>query len=247
MNLLPAIDILGGKAVRLAQGDYQRVTVYNDDPVAQARIFADEGATWLHVVDLDGARDGVPGNAEVITRIIAETGLKVEVGGGVRTLDTLGRYVEAGATRVVMGTALIKSPQTVEQAVARYGSVVTAGIDARDGYVAVEGWVDSSRIAATELVARLGQMGIAYLVYTDISRDGMQTGIDAAAYARIAQASGVGVIASGGISTLDDLRALSAAAADVQGPGYLEGAITGRAIYEGSFSVAQGLDAVASR
>lgn len=247
MNLLPAIDILGGKAVRLAQGDYQRVTVYNDDPVAQARSFADEGATWLHVVDLDGARDGVPGNAEVITRIIAETGLKVEVGGGVRTLDTLGRYVEAGATRVVMGTALIKSPQTVEQAVARYGSVVTAGIDARDGYVAVEGWVDSSRIAATELVARLGQMGIAYLVYTDISRDGMQTGIDAAAYACIAQASGVGVIASGGISTLDDLRALSAAAADVQGPGYLEGAITGRAIYEGSFSVAQGLDAVASR
>ncbi|MDY2625245.1 MAG: 1-(5-phosphoribosyl)-5-[(5-phosphoribosylamino)methylideneamino]imidazole-4-carboxamide isomerase [Coriobacteriales bacterium] len=247
MNLLPAIDILGGKAVRLAQGDYQRVTVYNDDPVAQARIFADEGATWLHVVDLDGARDGVPGNAEVITRIIAETGLKVEVGGGVRTLDTLGRYVEAGATRVVMGTALIKSSQTVEQAVARYGSVVTAGIDARDGYVAVEGWVDSSRIAATELVARLGEMGIAYLVYTDISRDGMQTGIDAAAYARIAQASGVGVIASGGISTLDDLRALSAAAADVQGPGYLEGAITGRAIYEGSFSVAQGLDAVASR
>ena len=223
------------------------MTVYNDDPVAQARSFADEGATWLHVVDLDGARDGVPGNAEVIACIIAETGLKVEVGGGVRTLDTLGRYVEAGATRVVMGTALIKSPQTVEQAVARYGSVVTAGIDARDGYVAVEGWVDSSRIAATELVARLGQMGIAYLVYTDISRDGMQTGIDAAAYARIAQASGVGVIASGGISTLDDLRALSAAAADVQGPGYLEGAITGRAIYEGSFSVAQGLDAVASR
>lgn len=247
MNLLPAIDILGGKAVRLAQGDYQRVTVYNDDPVAQARSFADEGATWLHVVDLDGARDGVPGNAEVITRIIAETGLKVEVGGGVRTLDTLGRYVEAGATRVVMGTALIKSPETVEQAVARYGSVVTAGIDARDGYVAVEGWVDSSQIAATELVARLGQMGIAYLVYTDISRDGMQTGIDAQAYARIAQASGVGVIASGGISTLDDLRALSAAAADVQGPGYLEGAITGRAIYEGSFSVAQGLDALASR
>lgn len=247
MNLLPAIDILGGKAVRLAQGDYQRVTVYNDDPVAQARSFADEGATWLHVVDLDGARDGVPGNAEVITRIIAETGLKVEVGGGVRTLDTLGRYVEAGATRVVMGTALIKSPETVEQAVARYGSVVTAGIDARDGYVAVEGWVDSSQIAATELVARLGQMGIAYLVYTDISRDGMQTGIDAQAYARIAQASGVGVIASGGISTLDDLRALAAAAAGIEGPGYLEGAITGRAIYEGSFSVAQGLDAVASR
>lgn len=247
MNLLPAIDILGGKAVRLAQGDYQRVTVYNDDPVAQARSFADEGATWLHVVDLDGARDGVPGNAEVIARIIAETGLKVEVGGGVRTLDTLGRYVEAGATRVVMGTALIKSPETVEQAVARYGSVVTAGIDARDGYVAVEGWVDSSQIAATELVARLGQMGIAYLVYTDISRDGMQTGIDAQAYARIAQASGVGVIASGGISTLDDLRALAAAAAGIEGPGYLEGAITGRAIYEGSFSVAQGLDAVASR
>lgn len=247
MNLLPAIDILGGKAVRLAQGDYQRVTVYNDDPVAQAMSFADQGATWLHVVDLDGARDGVPGNAEVITRIIAETGLKVEVGGGVRTLDTLGRYVEAGATRVVMGTALIKSPETVEQAVARYGSVVTAGIDARDGYVAVEGWVDSSQIAATELVARLGQMGIAYLVYTDISRDGMQTGIDAQAYARIAQASGVGVIASGGISTLDDLRALAAAAAGIEGPGYLEGAITGRAIYEGSFSVAQGLDAVASR
>ncbi len=247
MNLLPAIDILGGKAVRLAQGDYQRVTVYNDDPVAQAMSFADQGATWLHVVDLDGARDGVPGNAEVIARIIAETGLKVEVGGGVRTLDTLGRYVEAGATRVVMGTALIKSPETVEQAVARYGSVVTAGIDARDGYVAVEGWVDSSQIAATELVARLGQMGIAYLVYTDISRDGMQTGIDAQAYARIAQASGVGVIASGGISTLDDLRALAAAAAGIEGPGYLEGAITGRAIYEGSFSVAQGLDAVASR
>lgn len=232
MIVFPAIDLLGGRAVRLAQGDYDRVTVYNEDPVAQAREFVEAGAEWIHVVDLDGARDGVPGNTAVIERIVAEVGIPVQTGGGIRTLETLTRLVGAGASRMVLGTKLATDPAFVREAVATFGDRIVAGIDARDGQVAVEGWREGTATPAAELVAELRDLGIRHLVYTDISRDGMQTGVSVDAYEEIAETAGFPVIASGGVSTLDDFRELAAL-----GPDVIEGAITGRALYEGAFKL----------
>lgn len=233
MIVFPAIDILGGRAVRLAQGDYDRVTVYNDDPVAQARDFAEQGAEWIHVVDLDGARDGVPGNIEVVERIAREVGLPIQNGGGIRTVDTMRRLADAGVTRMVLGTKLATDPDFVRDAVGSFGPEgVVAGIDARDGQVAVEGWREGTATPAAELVAELRDLGIRHLVYTDISRDGMRTGIDIDGYESIAETAGFPVIASGGVSTLDDFRELAAL-----GPDTIEGAITGRALYEGAFKL----------
>lgn len=236
MIVLPAIDILGGKAVRLAQGDYDRVTVYNADPVDQARQFAEEGAEWIHVVDLDGARDGVPGNLDVIQRISKSVDAKLEVGGGIRTIDTMLRLLDAGASRLVVGTSLVTNPELVREAIAKFGECMVAGVDARDGMVCVEGWREGTATSATVLVGELREMGLRHLVYTDISRDGMQTGINAPAYVGVAVTAGFPVVASGGVSTLDDIRALREL-----GPGVIEGVIAGRAIYEGSFTVAEAL------
>jgi phosphoribosylformimino-5-aminoimidazole carboxamide ribotide isomerase len=233
MIVFPAIDLLGGRAVRLAQGDYDRVTVYNDDPVAQAREFAEAGATWVHVVDLDGARSGMPGNIDVVEAIAEKVGLKVQNGGGIRTADTIERLIGAGVTRVVLGTKLATDPGFVLEAVARFGSeAIVAGIDARDGMVAVEGWREGTATPAEELVGELRDLGVRHLVYTDISRDGMRTGIDVDGYERVADIAGFPVIASGGISTLDDFSELAAL-----GPDTIEGAITGRALYEGAFQL----------
>jgi phosphoribosylformimino-5-aminoimidazole carboxamide ribotide isomerase len=236
--VFPAIDILGGRAVRLAQGDYERVTVYNEDPVAQAQQFLDAGAEWIHVVDLDGAREGVPGNIDVIERIARETGARLEVGGGVRTPDTMRRLIDAGVERVVIGTKLVTDPDFVRAAVSEFGDAVVAGVDARDGMVAVEGWRAGTATSAQILVGELRLLGIRHLVYTDISRDGMQTGINAPAYVGVAVTAGFPVVASGGVSTLDDIHALREL-----GPGVIEGAITGRAVYEGAFTVEQALAA----
>lgn len=232
MIVFPAIDILGARAVRLAQGDYDRVTVYNQDPVEQARLFAEQGAEWIHVVDLDGARDGVPGNIEVVERIVGEIGLPVQTGGGIRTIEIMQRLSDAGVSRMVLGTKLATDHGFVREAVARFGEAVVAGVDARDGMVAVEGWREGTSTSAEELVIELRDLGIRHLVYTDISRDGMQTGINVEAYEQISETAGFAVVASGGISTLDDLHALAAL-----GPDVVEGAITGRALYEGAFSL----------
>ncbi|MDR2492993.1 MAG: 1-(5-phosphoribosyl)-5-[(5-phosphoribosylamino)methylideneamino]imidazole-4-carboxamide isomerase [Coriobacteriales bacterium] len=241
MNLLPAIDLLGGKAVRLAKGDFDAVTVYHEDPVAQARLFASQGAAWLHVVDLDGARTGTQANAACIEAIIAESGLKVEVGGGIRDLAAVERLVSAGATRVVLGTKLVADPVFAKEAAAQFGDSVCAGVDARDGEVAIAGWREGAGVPAVELIAELASWGIRHLVYTDISRDGMQTGIDAQSYAQVARCAGFAVVASGGIASLDDLRALAAL------DDLVEGAIVGRALYERSFTVAEALEALEGR
>ena len=238
MFLRPAIDILGGKAVRLAKGDYAQVTVYNDDPVAQARLFEEAGAEWLHVVDLDGAKSGRADNIEVIERIMAQTSLKVEVGGGVRSIEAVERLLDAGVTRAVLGTALVRDPAFAREAVERFGGdALVAGIDARDGEVAVSGWIEGSGVDAAELARAMAQAGFVHLVYTDIARDGMQTGLDPAAYARMAEAFGHPVIASGGVACVADIRALAPVAASI------EGVITGRAIYEGTLTVEDGVAA----
>ena len=239
MQLFPAIDILHNKVVRLARGDYDAVTVYDEDPVARALSFKQQGAEWIHIVDLEGARTGLPVHHGLIRDIISKTGLKVEVGGGVRTLETIEELARAGASRIVIGTKLITDPEFTSQAVASFGERICAGIDAKDGLVAIKGWREETQVTATELVENLRSWGIAHLVYTDIARDGMQTGIDVAAYRRIAQSAGFAVTASGGISTLDDLRALAELGSDI-----VEGAIVGRAIYEGNFTVSEAIESL---
>lgn len=238
--LLPAIDILGGKAVRLAKGDYDRVTVYNDDPAAQAQAFEDAGATWLHVVDLDGARSGQPENIAIIERILKKTLLKVEVGGGIRSLDTIARLADAGVSRVVLGTSLVADPAFAEAAAARYGGLLTAGIDAKGGEVAVAGWREGAGVAAEELARHVAQLGFRHLVYTDIARDGMQTGLDVQAYVQMAEAFGHPVIASGGVASVSDIERLAPVASSI------EGVITGRAVYEGTLTVEEGVAACAA-
>lgn len=239
MYLLPAIDILDGKAVRLAKGDYAKVTVYSDDPVEQAKRFESEGAAWLHVVDLDGAKSGRPENARIIERIASATSLAVEVGGGIRSLGTLASLRDAGAARMVLGTALANDPEFARAAVEKYGDALAAGIDAKGGEVKVAGWREGSGVQAADLARRVAQLGYRHLVYTDIARDGMRTGIDPAAYAAMAEAFGHPVIASGGVASVADIEALAGIAASI------EGVIAGRAVYEGSLSVAEGVAACA--
>ena len=234
MYLLPAIDILGGKAVRLSKGDYNQVTVYNENPVEQAKVFEDAAAEWIHIVDLDGARSGMPENAAVIERIVGSTSLKCEVGGGVRTIEYVDALIAAGALRVVLGTALVRDPEFAQAAVEKHGGdAFSAGIDAKGGEVAVQGWIEGSGVAATDLARRMHDMGYKHLVYTDIARDGMQTGIDPDAYVAMAEAFGAPVIASGGVATIADLQNLMRVAESI------EGVITGRAVYEGTLDVAE--------
>ena len=241
MDLLPAIDILDGAAVRLAKGDYARVTVYNASPVDQAKEFEQKGARWIHVVDLNGARSGSPENIDLIERIVTQTSLSVEVGGGVRAIDTIARLVDAGAARVVLGTKLVTDKEFAQAAVEDFGDALTAGIDAKGGEVAIQGWREGAGVPAADLVREMGAMGYRHLVFTDIARDGMQTGIDAAAYERIASAFGHPVIASGGVATIDDVRALRAVADSI------EGVITGRAVYEGTLDLEEALALCADR
>ena len=237
MILVPAIDILGGRAVRLKKGDYAQVTVYNEDAVAQAAAFEAAGAERVHIVDLDGARDGAPTNMELIKRMVAQLSCEVEVGGGIRSMEAIQRYVDAGVRRVVLGSALVKDRSFALEAAREFGPVIVAGVDAKDGIVATEGWLDTADgVPQEELISELEAMGIRHLVYTDIARDGMQTGLDAQAYAAMARAfPGVRVTASGGLASLQDRRNLVATGAP------LDGAITGRAIYEGVFTVEEGI------
>ena len=239
MDVLPAIDLLGGKAVRLAQGDYRRVTVYHDDPVEQARIFARSGASWLHIVDLDAARTGEPQNTAVIARIAAALPtMRIQIGGGMRSLAAIDTVLSAGVTRAVVGSKLAHDPAFTKEAIAAFGAkALVAGIDARDGIVAVEGWTRLTSLPAPELVSELASWGLRHLVYTDISRDGMQTGIQAELYAAVASAAGFPVIVSGGVASLDDIRA-----ARELGPRAVEGVIIGRAYYEGKIVLSDAIN-----
>ncbi|HEX9055664.1 MAG TPA: 1-(5-phosphoribosyl)-5-[(5-phosphoribosylamino)methylideneamino] imidazole-4-carboxamide isomerase [Gemmatimonadales bacterium] len=237
MILLPAIDVRHGRVVRLSQGEAHRETVYGDDPLAVAERFADEGAGWLHLVDLDRAF-GDGDNAALLGRVIAGLGsrLRVQVGGGFRTLEAIEPMLELGATRVVIGTAAVRSPELVPAAVARAGSGrLAVGIDARAGMVAIRGWREETGERAADVAARVIAQGIRTLVYTDVARDGMLEGPDLAGAAAL-QALGADVIASGGVASLEDLRRARDAG--------LAGAIVGRAIYEGRFTVGAAVAAV---
>ncbi len=235
MIFFPAIDLKDGQCVRLLRGDMARATVFGDDPAAQAKRFADAGCRWLHVVDLDGAAAGRPVNAAAVASIVRAAGVPVQVGGGIRDMETIERWLAAGVRRVILGTAAIADPRLVEDACARHAGRVAVSIDARGGLVATDGWTKTSPTKAADLAARLADSGVSAIVYTDIERDGAMQGPNVEATAALARAVPVPVIASGGVSSLEDLRALKAA-------GGIAGVISGRALYDGRIQVA---DAVA--
>ena len=236
MIILPAIDIKDGNCVRLVRGDYGTAHKVAEDYMQTARSFAQAGAAWIHMVDLDGAKDAKPVNTEIFLDVAKNTPLKVEVGGGIRTMETCARLFEAGASRLVLGTALVRDPEFAQAAIAKYGDTLAAGIDAKAGEAAVAGWREGSGVAATDLARSMSELGYCHLVYTDIARDGMQTGIDPAAYDEMAQAFGHPVIASGGVASLDDIERLAPIADRI------EGVITGRAIYEGTLPLREAIE-----
>ena len=233
MHVIPAIDLYQGQVVRLAQGNYDCVTVYDSDPLHQAAAFAQAGAALLHIVDLDGAKTGNPLNIDIIARIAREIDIPIEVGGGVRSREVAQRLFDAGVARVVLGTKLAHDFDFVQALVSEFGPErLVAGVDARGGKVATQGWVEESTLDALELVSTLARQGLRHLVYTDISRDGMQTGIDINLYKNVAAAAGFPVIVSGGISSLLDFEQIHIAGDEI-----FEGVITGRALYEGAFDL----------
>ncbi|HEV8575132.1 MAG TPA: 1-(5-phosphoribosyl)-5-[(5-phosphoribosylamino)methylideneamino]imidazole-4-carboxamide isomerase [Dehalococcoidia bacterium] len=241
MEIIPAIDIRGGRCVRLEQGDYARETVFSDDPVAVASRWQQAGAKRLHIVDLDGAREGTPRNEEVIRSILDAAGVPVQVGGGVRDIATIQRYLDAGVQRVILGTTAVKDQTTLLNAIVLFRDRIVVGVDARGGVVATEGWLESSSIVATDLVTQLSEMGVVRIIYTDIFRDATLTGPNFEAIGELlAVISGlpspVAVIVAGGLSSIDDLRTLSTLG--------VEGAIVGKAIYTGDIDLAAALAAV---
>jgi phosphoribosylformimino-5-aminoimidazole carboxamide ribotide isomerase len=233
-TLYPAIDIRGGKCVRLIQGDYNQETVYNDSPLEAALAWAEQGGKWIHLVDLDGAKAGEPVNHQLIGDIARSVKVPVQTGGGLRTVENVERLLSLGVSRVIIGTAAIEDRPFVEEVLRRFGEQVAIGIDARNGYVATRGWLETSEVKAEELAVQLAELGAKTFIFTDISRDGMMQGPNVEAIVRLAQVSGQSVIASGGVSRYEDLDAL-AAHADKG----VAGAIIGKALYTGSIELAE--------
>ena len=234
MILYPAIDIRDGKAVRLLQGDYERETAYDDDPVVAARRWVDGGARWLHVVDLDGARAGEPVNLDHVRRIVAAVSVPVQLGGGLRDSKKVEEAISSGAERVVLGTAAVRNPDMAEAIAAAHGERVVASVDARSGKVAAEGWTEASDLGTAEVVAALSERGIIRFVYTPVEVDGLMEGPDLDSLTEAAGATEGELIYSGGVGSLDDLRALAGLGLDNLG-----GVIVGRALYENRFTVAE--------
>ena len=234
MILYPAIDLKDGKAVRLVHGDMDQSTVFNDDPAAQARAFVAAGCDWLHLVDLNGAFAGEPVNAAPVEAILAACPVKTQLGGGIRDMATIERWLSKGLTRVILGTVAVENPALVRQAARAFPGQVAVGLDARDGKVATRGWAEETDITVTDLARSFEDAGIAAIIYTDILRDGAMKGPNVAATAALARAVSIPVIASGGVSSLDDLRALKA-------EGVIAGAISGRALYDGKIDLAQAM------
>lgn len=235
MLIIPAIDLKDGQCVRLRQGEMDDSTVFSDDPVATAQRWVDAGCRRLHLVDLNGAFAGAPVNATAITAIAAKfPGLPIQIGGGIRTLETIQAYVRAGVSYVILGTQAVKEPRFVAEACQAFPGKVIVGLDARDGRVATDGWAEVTALQATDLARRFADDGVSAIVYTDIARDGMMQGVNVEATLDVARAGGVPVIASGGITDMADIHALAA----VSSAGIM-GAITGRAIYEGTLDLAE--------
>ena len=245
MQILPAIDLRGGQCVRLRQGDYAQETVFSDDPTEMARRWAADGAEWLHLVDLDGAKEGRPVNHDVVRQITDAVGIACELGGGVRDEDAIRQMLdEVGVTRVIVGTKALKDPAWFSEMAGKFPGRRVRGIDARDSMVATEGWLDVSKTSAIDLARQYADLDLAALIYTNIANDGMMQGIDdqTIAYMQELARLGFSVIASGGVTTLDDVHKLVAASMETPN---LNGIIIGRALYEGTMTVADAIAAAA--
>ena len=236
MIVFPAIDIRGGKCVRLEEGRFDRETVFAENPLEAARRWIDAGSEWLHIVDLDGARAGQPINLEVVKKIAGSFDVKIQLGGGVRTLESVATILSSGVQRAILGSVAVRSPELVSQVCAKYGEQIVIGIDARNGEVAVDGWEKSGLLQADELALRMKKAGATRIIYTDISRDGMLTGVNVAATLQLADKSGLKVIASGGVRGLEDIQALQ----PLTERG-VEGVIIGKALYTGAISLKDAL------
>ena len=234
MIILPAIDLYEKKAVRLYKGDYANMTVYSDDPLSVAKDFEAAGAEWIHTVDLEGARDGTTPNLDVVAAIAKETSLKVEIGGGIRNLETVERYLAAGVSRVIIGTAAVTDEDFLIRATKLYGEKIVVGADVRDGRVAIKGWLCDSGIELSDFLMRMQSHGISTVICTDISKDGAMKGTNLGLYARLAREFDMNVVASGGVSTIEDVKALREMK--------LYGAIIGKAYYTGAIDLREAIE-----
>ena len=235
MYIYPAIDLYGGKAVRLFKGDYAQMTVYSDDPVSVARDFAAAGASHIHLVDLEGAKIGRPANLSTIAKIVETTGLFAEVGGGIRDMETVDSYLSIGVSRVILGTAAVKDPEFLRAALAKYGEKIAVGVDLKDGFVAIKGWTETSDLKAEDFFIQMQNLGIKTIICTDISRDGAMKGTNRELYRDLSAKFDIDLIASGGVSSMEDVMAL----ADMK----LHGAIIGKAYYIGAIDLKQAVEA----
>ena len=234
MEILPAIDLYEKKAVRLFKGDYSQMTVYSEDPVSVAMDFRNCGAKYIHVVDLEGAKDGTTPNIDVVTDIVKRTGLSVEIGGGIRTMETLKKYFDAGVSRVILGTAAVSDEDFLKKAIAEYGDGIAVGADVKDGYIAIKGWLEKSEYTLDSFFSKMQSYGVKTVICTDISKDGAMRGTNLEMYKTLSQKYTVNIIASGGVSSLDDVKKLREM--------NLYGAIIGRAYYVGAIDLKQAIE-----
>ena len=237
MIIFPAIDIRGGKCVRLTEGRFDQETVFAGRPADMARRWTDEGAEFLHVVDLDGALAGKPVNTAAISEIVRAVDIPVQLGGGIRTMETIAALLASGISRVILGSAAVRQPELVKAACSQFGDRIVVGIDARDGQAAVEGWGVAGGVSAEQLAQKMAAAGVTRIIYTDIARDGTLSGVNVAATAALARVAGIAVIASGGVSSISDIQAVKAVEAEG-----VEGVIVGKAIYTGSLNLREAID-----
>ena len=234
MKIFPAIDLYGGKAVRLYKGDYDDMTVYSTDPLSVAKDFERAGAGYIHLVDLEGARDGDTPNLDTVLRIAKETALFTEIGGGIRSMEVVRKYLDSGVDRVILGTAAVTDEAFLKEALSEYGDRIAVGADIKDGRVAIKGWLQTSEYGIYDFCERMQSLGVKTLICTDVSRDGAMKGTNLGLYRELGKKYGIGIIASGGVSSLDDVKALSEMK--------LEGAIIGKAYYTGAIDLKEAIE-----
>lgn len=235
MIIFPAIDLFDKKAVRLFKGDYQNMTVYSDNPIEIARDFENSGATHIHMVDLEGAKDGTTPNIDIVSQVVKETGLFVEIGGGIRDMATVDKYLQAGVGRVILGTAAVTDSEFLKAAVAKYGDKIAVGADVKDGYIAIKGWLEKSQVTLENFLSGMQEIGVKYIICTDISKDGAMRGTNLELYRELSQKYSMCITASGGVSSLDDVKELRKM--DIYG------AIIGKAYYIGAINLKDALEA----
>ncbi len=234
MIIFPAIDLYDRKAVRLYKGDYANMTVYSENPIEIARDMESAGATHIHMVDLEGAKDGTTPNLDIVAQVARETSLFVEIGGGIRSMETIEKYADVGVKRVILGTAAVNDQQFLQSAIAKYGNMISVGADVKDGYIAIRGWLEKSQLTLDDFVVRMLDLGVHHIICTDISKDGAMRGTNLELYRQLSEKYALDITASGGVSSLDDVRQLRAME--------IYGAIIGKAYYTGDIKLAEALE-----